>query len=144
MRGLLIAVFFSFISAAATAQGPSCDNIHVVDTRIPIFPPIARAAHLQTSITFTVRISKDGKSTISYKSGPNQGVYATLVNNAKDFLEGREHQSDHHEACDYETTVEFRTIPAQAESPNNFQQLTIVNEHYARLDVLDYKPTVNY
>lgn len=131
----------------ALAQGSSCVDVGIFDTRLPTYPPIARAAHMQGVFRFTVVVHPDGHSDVSFLDGPSKGVFQILVASSREFLEGRRYgwaTGGDHQACQYTAEVEYRMLPEEVDSPNNFMRVTDIDLSHTLVEVKATKPTINY
>lgn len=129
------------------SQDAKCKRFFIEDTRLPTYPPIARAAHMEATLRFKVLVPPTGTPQISFMEGPNQGVWQILVTNARDYLTARTYgwlEGSHTEACVYVATVEYRIIPGEVTAPNNFTRVTVFDETHTLVEVKPTTPTVNY
>jgi hypothetical protein len=147
MRNLAwIFVLFSCTSVAL-AQDAKCVDVGVFESKLPIYPPIARAAHMQGVFRFTVVVHPDGHSDVQFLDGPSKGAFQVFVASGREFIESRRYgwaTGGEHQACRYTAEVEYRMLPEEAESPNNFMLVTDLDLSHTLVEVKATKPTVNY
>lgn len=151
LRGAVYSVTFAvlamFLAAPLLAQNNPCKRFSIEDTHLPVYPPIAHAAHMEATIRFKISVPVTGEPKITFLAGPSKGVWQTLVSNARDYLAGRKYywlEGDHSEACSYLASVEYRIIPGDVDPPNNFLRVTILDETHTLIEVKPTKPTVTY
>lgn len=145
MRFALLFFFVLLVcNVSLEAQNVTCKNMSIKDTHLPTYPPIARLAHMQGTIRFSIHVPVQGKAEIKYLDGPNQGVFQTLVANAGEYAAGRKYGwpfGDHHDACDYVLAVEYRIVAPEVNPPNNFLRVTVIDESHTLIEARTFKPT---
>lgn len=142
-----IAFWALFLAAPLLAQNSPCKRFLIEDTRLPVYPPIAHAAHMEATIRFKILVPVAGEPEVTFLDGPSKGVWQTLISNARDYLTGRKYgwfEGNHREACSYIASVEYRIIPGEIEAPNNFTRVTVFDEKHTLIEVRPTVPTVNY
>ena len=130
-----------------SAQERNCGRSSIRDARLPTYPPIARAAHMEATLRFRVSVRPRGTPLITLLEGPNQGVWQILVTNAHDYLAARTYEwfeGSRTETCNYVATVEYRIIPGNVSAPNNFMRITVLDELHTLVEVKPTIPTANY
>ena len=141
-----ILVLFSCTSLAL-AQGSNCVDLGVFDSKLPIYPPIAQAAHMQGVFRFSVVVYPDGRSEVGFVDGPDKGVFQILVASGREFIESRRYgwaTGGEHKACRYIAEIEYRILSEEADSPNNFMRVTDIDLSHTLVEVKATKPTTNY
>jgi hypothetical protein len=144
MRFILLVFSLVVCTAMAPAQNPSCKDLSINDTKLPIYPPIARLAHMQGTIRFRIHLSSDGKTEVEYLDGPNKGAFATLLTNAREYAADRQHgwtTGGQHLDCDYTLAVEYRIVLPEVDPPNNFLRVTVIDEGHTLIEARSFKPT---
>jgi len=141
-----ILVLFSSTNLAL-AQVSSCADVAIFDPKLPIYPPITRVAHMQSIERFSVVVHPDGHSDISFLDGPSKGMFQVFIASSREFLESRRYgwvTVGEHQACTYIAEIEYRMLPEQADSPNNFMRVTDIDLAHTLVEVKDTKPTITY
>lgn len=141
-----ILALFSFTSGAL-AQEAKCVDVAIFDSKLPVYPPIARAAHMQGVLRFSVVVHPDGHSDVRALDGPSKGAFQVFVASSREFIESRRYgwaTGGEHQACSYTAEVEYRMLPEEAESPNNFMRVTDIDLSHTLVEVKATKPSVNY
>ncbi|MEO6816758.1 MAG: hypothetical protein ABI177_08640 [Edaphobacter sp.] len=144
MRFILFVFVLLLSTGFLNAQDASCINMAVQDTRLPVYPPIARLANVQGTIRLKIHISPQGDADIKYLSGPNQGIFHSLVINAQEYIAGRKYQwiaDEPRGGCDYTLDVEYRIVAPAVDPPNNFLRVTILDEGHTLVEARTFKPT---
>ena len=134
-------------SGLALAQDSNCADVVIFDSKLPIYPPIARAAHMQGVFRFTVVVHPDGHSDVGFLDGPNKGVFQVFNASSREFIESRRYgwaTGGEHQACSYIAEVEYRMLPEETNSPNNFMRVTDIDLGHTLVEVKATKPTINY
>lgn len=70
-----------------------------------------------------------------------------LVASGREFIESRRYgwiTGGEHHACSYIAEVEYRVLPEEVDSPNNFMRFTDLDLGHTLIEVKATKPTVNY
>ena len=130
----------------ALAQQP-CVDVQIFESKLPVYPPIARAAHMQGVFHFSVVVHPDGQSDVRFLDGPNKGAFQVFIASGREFIESRRYgwaTGGDHQACSYTAEVEYRTLPEEAESPNNFMRVTDIDLGHTLVEVKATRPTVNF
>jgi hypothetical protein len=146
---LKMAWFLALLSCTGVAlpQNAKCVDVAIFESRLPIYTPIARAAHMQDVFRFTVVVYPDGHSDVRFLDGPCKGAFQLLVASGREFIESRRYgwaTGGDHQACSYTAEVEYRTLPEEAESPNNFMRVTDTDLGHTLVEVKATRPTVNF
>lgn len=132
-------IFLSLISAAPlSAQQIPC-NVDVQDPAMPVYAPIARAAHVQGIVRFEVTLSPELRSEVKLLSG-----HPMLAGAARTYLEHRRYywkQGDEHTACSYTAEVEYRLIAPESDELNDFFRVTILGLNHTLVEMQPIKPT---
>jgi hypothetical protein len=135
------------LASPLLAQEATCGRFLINDTKLPTYPPIARAAHMTATIRFKVFIPLQGEPQISFLDGPSKGVWQMLVTSAHDYLAARTYgwfEGAQPKPCSYVASVEYRQIPGELDAPNNFLRITVIDEAHTIVEVKPTTPTVNY
>ncbi len=143
---LLFLVALACIGSLSAQEAP-CKDLSIHDTRLPVYPPIARAAHLEGTIRFNIHLSESGAADVKYLDGPNKGVIGILLSSAREYATSRQHgwiTGGHHDACNYILGVEYKIVGPEVDSPNNFLRVTVLDEAHTVVEVKPTTPTVNY
>jgi len=131
----------------AISQDPICVDVAVFESKLPIYPPIARAAHMQGVFHFAVVVHPDGHSDVRFLDGPSKGANQVFVESGRAFIESRRYGwatvGEHH-ACRYTAEVEYRILPEEVVAPNNFMRVTDVDLSHTLVEVKATKPIVQY
>jgi hypothetical protein len=146
-RSICISIISIALPSALIAQDRSCEKFSIQDVKLPTYPPIARAAHMEAVMRFKVLVPASGESEITLLDGPSKGAWQILVANAREYLSNRKYgwfEGDHKESCSYTVSVEYRIIPGEADPPNNFTRVTVIDETRTLIEVKPTKPTVMY
>jgi len=141
-----ILALFSFTSVAL-AQDAKCVDVAIFDSKVPVYPPIARAAHMQGIFRFSVVVHPDGHSDVLVLDGSSKGAFQVFVASSREFIQSRRYgwaTGGEHQACSYTAEVEYRMLPEEAESPNNFMRVTDIDLSHTLVEVKATRPSVNY
>lgn len=147
MRKMAWILALSSCTSVALAQNAKCVDVGIFDSKLPIYPPIARAAHMQGVFHFTVVVDPDGHSDVRFLDGPSKGAFQILVASGREFIESRRYgwaTGGEHQACGYTAEVEYRMLAEEADSPNNFVRVTDIDLGHTLVEVKATRPTVNY
>jgi hypothetical protein len=131
----------------ALAQDSNCADVGIFESKLPIYPPIARAAHMQGVFRFTVVVHPHGHSDVRFLDGPSKGAFQVFEASSREFIESRRYgwaTGGEHHACRYIAVVEYRMLPEESESPNNFMRVTDIDLSHTLVEVKATKPTINY
>ena len=144
-----IALFLALLSCKGLAlgQAPDCADIGIFESKLPIYPPIARAAHMQGVFHFAVVVHPDGHSDVRFLDGPSKGAFQVFVASSQEFLESRRYgwaTVGEHRACSYTAEVEFRMLPEEQNLPNNFMRVTDIDLSHTLVEVKATKPITLY
>ena len=129
------------------AQPATCKDFSVEESKLPFYPPIAHAAHMEATIRFKVIVPLSGEPQLTFLDGPSQGVWQTLIHNAHDYLDARKYgwfEAAHREPCSYIAAVEYRFTPGEVSPPNNFKRVTVFDETRTVVEVKSTTPTGMY
>src|SRR5690242_15818967 len=113
-----IACLLAMLSCTSLVLGqdpnyPNCVDVGVIESKLPIYPPIARAAHMQGIFHFAVVVFPDGHSDVRYLDGPSKGAFEVFGASGRAFLESRQYgwaTGGEHHACSYAAEVEYRML----------------------------------
>lgn len=147
MRKLIWILAIICCTNSAFAQHPSCSEVQGFESSVPIYPPIARAAHLQGTFQFAVDVYPDGHSDVRFLNGPSKGMNHLFVVSGRKFLESRRYgwvTGGEHHVCTYKAEIEYRFRPGEVNFPNNFMRLTDVDLSHTIVEVKATKPVVEY
>ena len=144
-----IALFLALVgfTGAASGEAPKCVDVGIFESKLPVYPPIARAAHMQGVFHFSVIVYGDGRSDVQFIDGPNKGTFQVFAASSREFLESRRYgwaTGGEHRACSYTAEVEYRMLPEEEDAPNNFMRITDIDLSHTLVEVKVTKPTVNY
>lgn len=142
---LLLPALLAVLSVSA--QSPPCKPFSMWDTQLPVYPPIARAAHMSATIRFTIEIPVQGEAKLTFLDGPSKGVWQMLVGSAHDYLSARKYgwmEGEHPKPCTYTASVEFRQSGKEVAAPNNYFRVTVEDATHTIVEVKPTIPTVNY
>jgi len=134
-------------SSLGLAQDLNCVDVGVFESKLPVYPPIARAAHMQGVFRFTVVVHPDGHSDAAFLDGPNKGMLQVFIASSREFIESRRYgwaTGGEHKTCTYIAEVEYRMLAEEVDSPNNFLRVTDIDLGHTLVEVKTTKPTVNY
>jgi hypothetical protein len=129
------------------AQHPNCINVQIFESKLPIYPPIARAAHLQGVFRFIVDVHPDGRSDVRFLDGPSKGMNQVFVTSSREFIESRRYgwaTGGEHPVCSYTAEIEYRMLPEEQDPPNNFMRITDLDLGHTLVEVKATKPSVQY
>ena len=147
MRNLVWILFMLGFISPAWAQLANCADVQVFDSKLPIYPPIARAAHMQGIFHFIVDVYPDAHSDVRFLNGPSKGANQVFVASVREFIESRRYgwaTGGEHLACSYTAEIEYRILPEEVDAPNNFMRVTDSDLSHTLVEVKATKPTVNY
>jgi hypothetical protein len=102
------------------AQHSNCADVQIFESKLPIYPPIARAAHLHGIFHFMVDVYPDGHSDVRLLDGPSKGVNQVFVASAREFIESRRYgwtTGGEHSACSYTAEIKYRILPEEVVAP---------------------------
>jgi len=88
-----ILVVLSYASFAL-AQQSNCTDLQIFESKLPVYPPIARAAHMQGVFHFSVVVHPDGHSDVRFLDGPSKGAFQVFEASAREFIESRRRMGD--------------------------------------------------
>ena len=135
----ICSIFLSFLSVGyLNAQQAPC-NVEARDPAMPVYAPIARAAHIEGVVRFEVTLSPELKSEVKLIDGPR-----FLAGPAQTYLENRRHSwkdGAEHAACSYIAEMEFRIIAPQSDDRNDFFRVTVLGLNHTLVEVQPIKPT---
>lgn len=135
------------LTSFAVAQNSNCVGVQIFESKLPIYPPIARAAHMQGIFHFMVDVYPDGHSDVRFLDGPSKGANQVFVASGREFIASRRYgwaTGGEHQACSYTAEVEYRMLPEEEDAPNNFMRVTDIDLSHTLVEVKATKPTVNY
>lgn len=144
------AVLFLVVVASINspkARAAVCKDLSIHDTRLPIYPVIARAAHMEGIIRFNIHLSDSGIAQVQFLDGPSKGAFGMLLSNAQDYANGRQYgwvTGGHHDPCNYTLAVEYKIIGPEVPAPNNFLRVTVIDAEHTLVEAKPTVPTVNY
>ena len=144
---ILVWAMLAAISFAVSGQPPRCTDVQMSELKLPLYPPIAHAAHVQGVFHFAIVVYPDGHSDVRFVDGPNKGVFQMLVASSRAFIESRRYSwvtGGEHHACTYTAEVEYRILPEEVDAPNNFLRVTDSNLGHTLVEVKATKPTAMY
>ncbi|WP_204101433.1 hypothetical protein [Occallatibacter savannae] len=144
-NGLRILLLLGFTSCAF-AQQPDCKGIQIFESKLPIYPPIARAAYMKGVFHFAVIVYPDGHSEVRFVDGPSKGAFQVFAVSGRDFLESRRYgwvTGGQHQSCSYTAEIEYRMLPEEVSSPNNFMRVTDLDLGHTLVEVKATLPTIN-
>jgi hypothetical protein len=130
----------------ALAQQSNCADVQIFESKLPVYPPIARAAHMQGVFHFSVVVHADGHSDVRFLDGPSKGVFQVFEASGREFIESRRYgwvTGGEHLACSYTAEVEYRMLPDEANPPNNFMRVTDLDLGHTLVEVKPTTPTIN-
>jgi len=137
----ICSIFLSFLTIGClNAQQTPC-NVEAQDPAMPIYAPIARAAHIQGIVRFEATLSSELKSEVKLLSG-----HPMLAGAAQTYLEYRRYwwkDSAEHKACSYTAEMEYRIIEPQSDDHNDFFRVTILGINHTLVEAQLIKPTCN-
>jgi hypothetical protein len=137
MRWICSIFFLSSVGCLSAQQAPC--NVEARDLAMPVYAPIARAAHVQGIVRFEVKLSPDLKAEVQLLDG-----HPMLAGAAQTYLEDRRYswkQGAEHTACSYTTEMEYRIITSESDDQNNFFRVTILGLNHTLIEVQPIKPT---
>jgi len=82
MRNMVWILLTLCCASLGLAQHPNCTDVQIFESKLPIYPPIARAAHLHGIFHFAVDVYPDGHSDVRFLDGPRSvsGIAFAEVN----------------------------------------------------------------
>jgi hypothetical protein len=131
----------------AVSQTTQCKPFTMLDTQLPVYPPIARAPRMSATIRFTVEIPVQGEAKLTFLDGPSKGVWQVLVKSAREYLAGRRYgwmEGVNPKPCVYVASVEFRQAGEEIAAPNNFLRVTVEDAMHTLVEVKPTISTINY
>lgn len=72
MRYLAWILVMLSCTSFALAQQSNCTDLQIFESKLPVYPPIARAAHMQGVFHFSVVVHPDGDSDVRFLDGPSK------------------------------------------------------------------------
>ena len=147
MRNMVWTLSMLGCTSLALAQHSNCADVQIFESKLPIYPPIARAAHLQGIIQFMVDVYPDGHSDVRFLDGPDKGVNQVFVASGREFIGSRRYgwaTGGEHPACSYTAKIEHRILPEEVDAPNNFLRVTDSDLGNTLVEVKATKPVVMY
>jgi Gram-negative bacterial TonB protein C-terminal len=137
----ICSIFLSFlIVGCLNAQQDPC-NVEAQDPVMPVYAPIARAAHIEGIVRFEVTLSQELKPEVKLLDG-----HPMLAGAAQSYLEYRRYlwkEGAEHKACSYIAQMEYRIIEPQSDDRNDFFRVTILGLNHTLVEVQPIKPTCN-
>jgi hypothetical protein len=106
---------------------------------MPVYAPIAKAAHVEGTMRFTVSLTAELAPTVKLVDGPKllEGV-------AQSYIEGRRYSwkvEGEHSPCSYTAQIEYRIIKPESDDTNNFYRVTVMGLGHTLIEVQPVKPT---
>jgi len=126
---------YSIAHASAT-----CTDFAIHDA-MPVYPPIARAAHVGGIVKLQVTIDANRQTNVELIDGPR-----LLAGAAEDFILSRRHTWNSASLvlpCEYTAEVEYRVIPGESDQRNDFLRVTTLGIGHTLIEVEPIKPTCN-
>jgi hypothetical protein len=146
MRNRLRILLLLGFSSCVFAQHPDCKDVQIFESKLPIYPAIARAAHMKGVFHFAVVVYPDGHSEVRFVDSPNKGAFQVFAASGRDFLESRRYgwvTGGQPQSCSYTAEIEYRILPEEVSSPNNFMRVTDVDLGHTLVEVKPTLPTIN-
>jgi hypothetical protein len=146
MRNVVRILLLLGLTRCAFAQHPDCKDVQILESKLPIYPPIARAAHMKGVFHFAVVVYPDGHSDVQFVDGPNKGAFQVFAASGRDFLESRRYgwaTVGQHQWCSYAAEIEYRMLSEEVNSPNNFMRVTDLDLSHTLVEVKATMPTIN-
>jgi hypothetical protein len=134
-------IFLSLISVGPLNAQQSPCNVEARDLAMPVYAPIARAAHVQGIVRFEITLSRELKAEVKLLDG-----HPMLAGAAQNYLEYRRYswkEGAEHNACSYTAQMEYRIIEPQSDDRNDFFRVTILGLNHTVVEVQPIKPTCN-
>jgi hypothetical protein len=139
MRSNVLALFCLLAIAPLFAHGENCSGVIFRDAAMPIYAPIARAAHVEGVVRFSIALSAELTPEIKQLDGPK-----LLEGAARLYIEGRRYSwkfQDEHSPCLYTAQIEYRIIRSESDDANNFYRVTVLGLGHTLVEVQPIKPT---
>ena len=130
----------------ASAQQSNCADVQIFESKLPVYPPIARAAHMQGVFHFSIVVHPDGRSDVRFLDGPSKGAFQVFIASGREFIESRRYgwaTGGDHLACSYTAEVEYRMLPDEVNPPNNFMRVTDLDLGHTLVEIKPTTPTIN-
>jgi hypothetical protein len=123
-RFLITALFAVGLFATANAEDKLCSDLQVRVVKLPVYPPIALAAHFEGKIRMNLKISADAKVlSVENSEGP-----PLLQGAAKEYVSAWElsWQNDgKHHSCVEQVIVDYKFMePSKSVSSYSYQIVT--------------------
>lgn len=139
MRFHVFALFCLLGTGSLFAQSEGCNDVIFHDSAMPIYAPIARAAHVEGVVRFSISLSFQLTPSINLLDGPE-----LLDGAARDYIEGRRYSwkyEGEHQPCSYTAKIEYRIINPESDNANNFYRVTVLGLGHTLVEVQPIKPT---
>lgn len=139
MRFIMLIALTLVSTACLKAQESTCSNVIFEDRQMPMYAPIAKAAHVQGVVHFEVHLDANAKSEIKLLDG-----LQFLAGAAQDYISTRRHYwstEGEHKPCSYVAKIEYRIIEPQSDSTNNFHRVTVLGPGYTLVETQNQKPS---
>jgi len=147
MRNMFWILLILGCTSLGLAQHPNCTDVQIFESKLPIYPPIARTAHMQGVFHFMVDVYPDGHSDVRFLDGPSEGANQVFVASGREFIESRRYgwvTGGEHPTCSYPSEIAYRILPEEVDAPNNFMRVTDSDLGHTLVEVKATKPTINY
>ena len=134
----IYSILLSFLTAGYLGAQQAPCNVDVQDPAMPVYAPIARAAHIQGVVRFEVTLSPELKAEVKLLDG-----HPMLTGAAQTYLEYRRYawkESAEHKACSYIAEIEYRIITPESNDLNDFFRVTILGLDHTLVEVQPIKP----
>jgi hypothetical protein len=129
------------VAACASAQTTvPCTDFTIQDV-MPVYPPIARSAHIEGTVKLQVTIDANRLANIELVAGTR-----FIAGAAEDFISSRRYAWNSASLvlpCEYTTEVEYRMIPGESDERNDFLRVTTLGVGHTLIEVQLIKPTCN-
>jgi hypothetical protein len=139
MRFVTLAFFCFASTLSLNAQNVPCKDLIVSNSLMPVYAPIARAAHIQGIVRFKVTLSPDARAEVKLLDG-----LPFLAGAATTYIEARRYHwatEAEHTSCNYTASVEYRIITPESDEVNNFFRVTVLGMDHTLVEVQPIKPT---
>ncbi|HUD56865.1 MAG TPA: energy transducer TonB [Terracidiphilus sp.] len=146
MRNLAWSLLILGCADFALAQHPNCADVQIFESKLPIYPPIARAARMQGVFHYSVVVHPDGRSDVRFVDGPSKGAFQVFVTTGREFIESRRYgwaTVGENQTCSYTAEVEYRMLPEEVDMPNNFMRFTDLDLGHTLIEVKATKPVIS-
>jgi hypothetical protein len=139
MRFIMLVALTLASTACLKAQESTCGNLTFEDKQMPIYAPIAKAAHVQGVVHFEVHLDATGKSEVKLLDG-----LPFLAGGAENYISARRYYwstEGEHKPCSYIAKIEYRIIEPQSDTTNNFHRVTVLGPGYTLIETQNQKPS---